>query len=943
MKLQTTKISAVLVALLMVTAGGIATVAASAQQEQAEPSVSIDDQNTNGEQVRVSSVTPPENGGFIALHEGSEEGPVIGTSEYIAEQDRNVRIQLERQISSDTTVVAVLHEDTDGNQELNASIDRRYQTEDGDIVSDEADLTVRGGAAEDDDATADNETEEVENETEEELEEVENETEEIENETEEEPEEVENETEEPEEVENETEEEGAEDEDEVEAEEGFDVSNLQAVDTAPVNDTVTVTADVEAPDDREAGAVELRVEGDVVERRHVSFEDDDERTVEFNVNTTGLAPGTYVHGVFTEDDGEVAQITLTEQNASFNVSNLSAPADAPVGENVTVNATITNDGEANDTQNVTARLNGSVAAQENVTLDAGEETTVSLNVSADEEGTYYLGVLTRDFGEVQQLNVSEDVEENVTDNETAAPTANVSFENQTSNGSTVVVDSVNSSNGTFVAIHDATLLEGNVIGSVIGVSEYLEQGEHENVSVELYNVSGANFTESELTENQTLIAMPHLDTNENGTYDFVASEGAEDGPYVNETGAPVVDDGFVTIEAAEENVTDNETAAPTANVSFENQTSNGSTVVVDSVNSSNGTFVAIHDATLLEGNVIGSVIGVSEYLEQGEHENVSVELFNVSGADFAESELTENQTLIAMPHLDTNENGTYDFVATEGAEDGPYVNETGAPVLDDGFVTIEAAEENVTNVTENETNVTDNETNVTDNETNVTDGVTDNETNVTDNETNVTDGVTDNETNVTDNETNVTDNETNVTDNETNVTDNETNVTDNETNVTDNETAVNATASVEFNDQTTSGEIVGVASANLSEGGFVVIHDATLLDGEVLGSVIGVSEYLEPGEHDSVSVPLYDVPGLEANQTSLEEDQTLVAMPHFDTNDNETYDFLTTDGEEDGAYVMNGTPVIDDASVTVQSFDANDTTETTDSNETNESDGTVLT
>ena len=677
MKLQTNKLSAVFVALLLVTAGGIATAAASAQQDQGEPDVSIDDQNTNGEEVTLASVAPPEGGGFVALHEGSADGPVIGTSEYVAEQDRNVRVQIDQSLGSDATVVAVLHEDTDGDQALDPSVDQRYETEDGDIVTDEAEVTVRGsgeGVAEEE-----NETEETENETEEETE-----------------------------------------------EEGFEVSNLRAVDSAPINDTVTVTADVEAPDDRNAGAVELRVAGDVVERRHLSFEEEDERTVEFNVNTTGMEAGTYVHGVFTEDSGEVAQITLTEQNASFNVTNLSAPADAPVGENVTVNATITNDGEENDTQNVTARLNGTVVAQENVTLDAGEETNVSLDVSADEEGTYFLGVLTRDYGEVQQFNVTEEPEEN-------------------------------------------------------------------------------------------------------------------------------------------------ETEAPTANVTFENQTSNGSTVVVDAANSSDGTFVAIHDASLLEGNVIGSVIGVSEYLEQGEHENVSVELFDVSGADFAESELTENQTLIAMPHLDTNDNGTYDFVATDGAEDGPYVNETGQPVVDDAFVTVEAMEDNVTN----ETNVTDN------------------------------------------------------------VTDNETNVTDNETNVTDNETEAAATASVEFDDQTTSGEVVGVASANLSEGGFVVIHDATLLDGDVFGSVIGASEYLEPGEHDSVSVQLYDVPGLETDQTSLEEDQTLVAMAHFDTNDNETYDFLTTGGEEDGAYVGDSGPVIDDAEVTVESFGGNET------DETNETNGTV--
>ena len=41
--------------------------------------------------------------------------------------------------------------------------------------------------------------------------------------------------------------------------------------------------------------------------------------------------------------------------------------------------------------------------------------------------------------------------------------------------------------------------------------------------------------------------MPHLDTNDDETYDFVDNEGADDGPYTN-TGQAVVDLGFVVRE-----------------------------------------------------------------------------------------------------------------------------------------------------------------------------------------------------------------------------------------------------------------------------------------------------------------------------------------------------------------------------------------------------------
>jgi hypothetical protein len=77
-----------------------------------------------------------------------------------------------------------------------------------------------------------------------------------------------------------------------------------------------------------------------------------------------------------------------------------------------------------------------------------------------------------------------------------------------------------------VTIHASSLLEGNVLGSVIGVSEKLEAGTTENVEVTLFSgVSDANFEMSVLQETQKLIAMPHLDTNGNGTCDFITSGG----------------------------------------------------------------------------------------------------------------------------------------------------------------------------------------------------------------------------------------------------------------------------------------------------------------------------------------------------------------------------------------------------------------------------------
>jgi PGF-CTERM protein len=87
---------------------------------------------------------------------------------------------------------------------------------------------------------------------------------------------------------------------------------------------------------------------------------------------------------------------------------------------------------------------------------------------------------------------------------------------------------------------------------------------------------------------------------------------------------------------------------------------------------------------------------------------------------------------------------------------------------------------------------------------------------------------------------------------------------------------------------------VTVDSAYLPQGGFVTIHDGTLADGAVFDSVRGTSEYLEEDTlHEDIEIELDD---------PYTEDGTAIAMPHRDTNDNETYDFVTSEGEEDAPY-----------------------------------------
>jgi PGF-pre-PGF domain-containing protein len=140
-----------------------------------------------------------------------------------------------------------------------------------------------------------------------------------------------------------------------------------------------------------------------------------------------------------------------------------------------------------------------------------------------------------------------------------------------------------------------------------------------------------------------------------------------------------LDDYICTVHSAMNGTVETE-QAPAAAVSFSAQSSDGTSVTVDSVRMDDGGFVTMHDSSLLDGDAVGSVVGVSEYLAPGSYDNVVINL---------DSKLTADQTLIAMPHRDTNDNEQYDFVDTSGGEDPPYTDSDGA-ITDAAEATVQA-------------------------------------------------------------------------------------------------------------------------------------------------------------------------------------------------------------------------------------------------------------
>jgi hypothetical protein len=120
---------------------------------------------------------------------------------------------------------------------------------------------------------------------------------------------------------------------------------------------------------------------------------------------------------------------------------------------------------------------------------------------------------------------------------------------------------------------------------------------------------------------------------------------------------------------------------------------------------------------------------------------------------------------------------------------------------------------------------------------------------------------------------------------------------------------VSVPATVTADAAASDGETAVVDRVTLHNGGFVTVHDSSLLDGAVFESIRGTSEYLTPGTHEDVEITLED---------PLADDDTLFAMAHLDTNGNEAYDFPNSEGAEDGPYVAAGGPVMGALDVTVE-------------------------
>ncbi|MDL5360638.1 hypothetical protein [Halalkalicoccus sp. NIPERK01] len=131
---------------------------------------------------------------------------------------------------------------------------------------------------------------------------------------------------------------------------------------------------------------------------------------------------------------------------------------------------------------------------------------------------------------------------------------------------------------------------------------------------------------------------------------------------------------------------------------FSDQVTDGTYVIVDEVNitTEEGGFMSVHIARPEEGiadvgfinpedgsaqNAAATIIGYSEHLEQGLHQNVKVPIFQVKELQAVPDDmdrLEEPTVLVSLPHIDSNENEEWDFFDDDD-EDPAYGPGVGEP------------------------------------------------------------------------------------------------------------------------------------------------------------------------------------------------------------------------------------------------------------------------
>ncbi|MDS0220056.1 hypothetical protein NDI54_01685 [Haloarcula sp. S1AR25-5A] len=131
----------------------------------------------------------------------------------------------------------------------------------------------------------------------------------------------------------------------------FTLESFDAPTNATAGDNITVDATVANPNDfNTTQAVEFRLDGQPLATESVTLDANESTDVTFTVDTTGVEPGTYVHSVFTRDDGAFGEITIESAVETPEEPSETETEEPPASETEEPSETETEEPPANETE-----------------------------------------------------------------------------------------------------------------------------------------------------------------------------------------------------------------------------------------------------------------------------------------------------------------------------------------------------------------------------------------------------------------------------------------------------------------------------------------------------------------------------------------------------------------------------------------------------------------
>lgn len=171
------------------------------------------------------------------------------------------------------------------------------------------------------------------------------------------------------------------------------------------------------------GAQTVRVDGPgpIDQNRTVTLTASEVRTVEFTADTSNLTRGNYSVAFAVADQPQNARnATLRIRESHFDVTSVSGPEQADLGDDLEFSAHVRNTGDASDNQTVEYRIDldgddmpETTAGNRTLSLSRGEEATVTFTVGdgvddSDLLGTHIYGVYSEDANATDVVVISAD-------------------------------------------------------------------------------------------------------------------------------------------------------------------------------------------------------------------------------------------------------------------------------------------------------------------------------------------------------------------------------------------------------------------------------------------------------------------------------------------------------------------------------------------------------